>query len=332
MIPPEDEIIQEIEILIPGAVPKERLDKYLASLSEVELSRSKIQKLIKEGLVTVDDIPAEHNQSIQGGERIAISIPAPPPSKARAEDIPLDIRYEDDDVIVINKPPGMVTHPAAGNYSGTLVNALLYHTENLSGVQGELRPGIIHRLDKNTSGLLIAAKNDRAHLFLQKELQERRIKRTYSALVCGHFDEEEGVIDLPIGRSMKDRKKMAVTNRKSRPAVTHYKLSERFRLYDLLEVNLETGRTHQIRVHFAHLGHPVFGDPEYGGRLKWHRGIYQIDKVNAQKALKMFDRQALHAVRLEFRHPSQNRSIVCESELPDDFAYLLEFLRNLPHQ
>ncbi len=320
------EIVDTIEIKIPESISGERLDKYLGSLDEVDLSRSKIQKLIKQGLVTVNGVTAEHNQSLNGGERIVIRVTAAPPTTAVPEEIPLDIRYEDEDVIVVNKPAGMVTHPAAGNYSGTLVNALLHYTKKLSKVQGEERPGIIHRLDKNTSGLILIARNDRAHRFLQKELQKRNIKRTYLALICGHMKESEGEIDLPIGRSIRDRKKMTVTHVKSRDAVTHYEVKDSFRLYDLVEINLQTGRTHQIRVHFSHLGHPVLGDPEYGGRLKWHRGIYPIDKKTADTALKMIDRQALHAARLEFPHPTGEKTIAVEAELPEDFQKLLDFL------
>jgi len=329
MIDPDEanpEIVDTIEIIIPEHISGERLDKYLGSLAETGLSRSKIQKLIKLGLVTVDGSPAEHNQSLAGGERVVIKVTAAPPSTAVAEEIELDIRYEDDDIIVVNKPPGMVTHPAAGNYSGTLVNALLHYTGKLSKVQGEQRPGVVHRLDKNTSGLILIARNDRAHNYLQNELQKRNIKRTYLALICGHMKENEGEIDLPIGRSLKDRKKMTVTHVKSREAVTLYAVRDRFRLYDLVEISLQTGRTHQIRVHFAHLGHPVLGDPDYGGRLKWHRGIYPIDKKTADAALKLIDRQALHATRLEFPHPSRKETMTVETELPGDFQNLLDFL------
>ncbi len=299
----------------------------MSRLPEVGLTRTRLQKLIADGKVTVNDRPAGHNHMVYGGEKIRIEILPPEKSDIAAEEIPLNIAYEDDQVIVVDKPAGMVTHPAAGNYSGTLVNALMHYTRNLSRVHGEDRPGIIHRLDKNTSGLLLVAKNDKAHLFLQEQLQKRNIKRTYLALVCGHLKEKTGLIDLPIGRSMKDRKKMVVTHKHSREAQTKYKLLERFHLHDYLEINLQTGRTHQIRVHLAHLGHPVFGDPEYGGRLKWHRGIFAIDKVLAMKALTLINRQALHAARLEFPHPVSGKKIKVESSLPEDFAAVVAFMR-----
>lgn len=320
------EIIDSIELSIPDPIPKERIDKYLAQSPELNLTRSKIQKLIKAGLITINGAAVSHNQSVTGGEDIVIMVPASPPSKAKAEDIKLDIRYEDDDLIVVNKPAGMVTHPAAGNYTGTLVNALLYHTGRLSSVQGEQRPGIVHRLDKNTSGLIVAAKNDTAHDFLQKKIQNREIKRTYRALICGHMKEESGIIDLPIGRSIKDRKKMIVTNLKSRQAITEFNLLDRFRLYDYVEINLETGRTHQIRVHFSHLGHPLLGDPDYGGRLKWHKGVYATEKILANEALKLINRQALHAYRLQIPPLSGQDIIDIEVDPPEDFQSLLDML------
>ncbi len=320
------EIIDSIELVIPDDARGTRLDKYLGLLDSLKLSRSKIQKLIKEGLVTVDGSPAEHSHVLEGGERIVIQVAAAPPSDAKPEEIALDIRYEDETVIVVNKPSGMVTHPAAGNYTGTLVNALLHYTSKLSNLYGTERPGIVHRLDKETSGLIIVARTEAAHVFLQEELQKRNIKRTYRALVCGHVKEKEGEISLPIGRSLKDRKKMTVTHVKSRESITEYKLIDRYRLYDLLEVNLQTGRTHQIRVHFSHLGHPAFGDPDYGGRQKWHKGVYGYDKQIAQKGLEIMNRQALHAIKLVFPHPVTKEKITVESELPEDFRRLLEFL------
>ena len=317
-----------VEFLVPPDARGVRLDKFIGNTKEIDLTRSRGQKLIDSGLVTIDEKAAEGKQILKGGERLIIKIRPPEESKIESENIPLDIVFEDDFIIVVNKPAGMVTHPAAGNYSGTLVNALMFYTKNLSRTGGVERSGIVHRLDKNTSGLILVAKDDKTQLYLQKELQARRIKRTYNALICGHVKEVTGEIDLPIGRSLKDRKKMAVTNLKSRTAITIYKLIERFKLYDLLEVNLQTGRTHQIRVHFSHLGHPVFGDPDYGGRLKWHRGIFSVDKQFAVKALDMMPRQALHAKSLEFKHPVSGEVVTVESELPDDFKALLEFVKS----
>ncbi|MCP4625322.1 MAG: RluA family pseudouridine synthase, partial [bacterium] len=258
-----------IEFLIPPEGKGGRIDKYIGNSKEIDLTRNKAQKILDDGLVTIDGIKAKRKQVLKGGEKLVIQIPPPVESKIIPEDIPLEIIFEDDFIIVVNKPAGMVTHPAVGHHSGTLVNALMYYTKNLSRAGGTDRAGIVHRLDKNTSGLILVAKDDKTQLYLQKELQERSVKRTYHALICGHVKEETGEIDLPIGRSLKDRKKMTVTNLKSRTAQTKYKLLERYRLYDYLEVNLQTGRTHQIRVHFSHLGHPVFGDPDYGGRVKW---------------------------------------------------------------
>ncbi|UCD18446.1 MAG: RluA family pseudouridine synthase [Candidatus Zixiibacteriota bacterium] len=315
-----------VTFTVPDSVGKVRLDKLIGKDPAVNVTRSLIQKLIEAGLVTVDDRPAEHNHTVHGGEKVIISIPPVPKMELIPEAIPLNIAYEDEHLLVVDKPAGMVTHPAAGNYTGTLVHALLHHARKLSKLSGFERPGIVHRLDKNTSGLIIVAKNDRVHLALQDQLRERQIRRSYLALVCGHVKEETGAIDLPIGRSFKDRKKMTVTARSGRAALTKYKLVDRFRAHDLLEIYLQTGRTHQIRVHFSHLGHPVFGDPDYGGRNKWHRGIFSIDRQMAKQALDLIDRQALHAARLAFTHPVTRKQLELESALPDDFRVLLQFL------
>ncbi|PKK84124.1 MAG: RNA pseudouridine synthase [candidate division Zixibacteria bacterium HGW-Zixibacteria-1] len=323
-----NETYRTVEIIIPENISKERLDKFLGQNPELEMTRSKVQKLIEDGLIMVDGRPAQHNHKLNGGETVVIKIPPPPETDIIAEDIPLDIVFEDDHLLVVNKPAGMVTHPAIGHFSGTLVNAVLKYSESLSGLQGMERAGVVHRLDKDTSGLIMIAKNDRIHLALQKQLKDHKIKKIYQAVVCGHMKEHFGTIDLPIGRSIKDRKRMAVTNLRSRPALTEYRLLERFKLYDYVEIHLKTGRTHQIRVHFSHLGHPVFGDAEYGGRLKWHKGVYSTDKVLAQKALELMPRQALHALSLEFTHPETGKIISLTSELPGDFRSLLEFLRN----
>lgn len=317
-----------IEYQVPPEAKGERLDKYIGNCDEIDLTRSRAQKLFDNGLIIIDEKTAGRKQILKGGERLIFKIPPLEKSNVEPENIPLEIVFEDDYIIVVNKPVGMVTHPAVGHYTGTLVNGLMYYTNNLSKAGGTERAGIVHRLDKNTSGLILVAKDDKTQLYLQKELQERNIKRTYTALICGHVKEESAEIDLPIGRSLKDRKKMTVTNLKSRKAITTYKLIERYRLYDLLEVNLQTGRTHQIRVHFAHLGHPVFGDPDYGGRLKWHRGIFSVDKQFAVKALEMLPRQALHATSLQFKHPETGEIVTVESELPDDFKNLLEFVKS----
>ncbi|MBN1212604.1 MAG: RluA family pseudouridine synthase [candidate division Zixibacteria bacterium] len=317
---------KEIEIDVPASVEKERLDRYLGSLDKVGLTRSRVQKLIDEGKVFVDGAVVPSKYQLKGGEKIYITVTPPPGPDLQPENIPLDIVFEDDYLAVINKPPGLVTHPGAGNYSGTLVNALLYHFKNLSSKAGADRPGIVHRLDKDTSGLLVVAKKDEVYLSLQKQIQEKALKRNYTALVCGHMPRDEGEIDLPIGRSIKDRKKMIVTLVNSREAVTRWKLLERFRSYDLVEASLLTGRTHQIRVHFAHLGHPVFGDPEYGGREKYQRGLFAPERPLGKKLLELIDRQALHAKHISFSHPVSQKDLSFEAPLPKDFKAVLVLL------
>jgi 23S rRNA pseudouridine1911/1915/1917 synthase len=314
------------QIKVPTRIKSERLDRFLAAHPEIDVTRSRLQKLIGEGMILVDGRTVDKNHLLRGGETISVTIPPPPKVTLTGEAIPLDIVYEDEYLAVVNKPAGMVTHPAAGHYSGTLVNALIHHFKTLPSGSGHERPGIIHRLDKDTSGLILVAKTDEVYLKLQQQMQRREIKRTYRALVCGHLREEQGVIDLPIGRSLKDRRKMIVTHVASRQAKTSYRLLERFRSYDLLEVKLHTGRTHQIRVHFSHLGHPVFGDPDYGGRHKWLRGMFAPERRLARRLLAMLDRQALHAKQLEFLHPVNEKNIRLTSDLPQDFQQVLDIL------
>jgi 23S rRNA pseudouridine1911/1915/1917 synthase len=315
-----------IEIVIPVKISRERLDRYIGRRDDLNITRSRLQKLIESGLVLVDGFPAGHNHQLKGGEKITIRVPPSAPAKVEPENLPLEIAFEDDHLLVVNKPAGMVTHPGAGNRSGTLVNALLYYSKKLSGLHGYERPGIVHRLDKNTSGLILVAKNDRVHLALQAELKEKKIRKVYRALICGHVKKESGVINLPVGRSIKDRKKMTVSHARGRTAHTEFTLLDRFKLYDLLEISIKTGRTHQIRVHFSHLGHPIFGDPDYGGRLKWHRGVFSVDKKLAVKALDLMPRQALHAESLQFIHPVTGKVISVDSELPEDFQRLLQYI------
>ncbi len=326
MVDSEGNRTELVRISVPVGVTPQRLDRYLGSHPDLRLSRTKVQKLIVEGHVLVNGRTVESKHLLKGEEKIEISIPPPKPSELAAEDIPLDILYEDDHLAVVNKPAGMVTHPAAGNYTGTLVNALLFHFGGLAGSPGGDRPGIVHRLDKNTSGLLVVARTDETYASLQSAIQRRELVRTYVALICGHMKDESGSIDLPIGRSIRDRKKMTVTDVRSREALTHYRLIDRFRSYDLLEVLLQTGRTHQIRVHFSHQGHPLFGDPEYGGRQKWHRGQFGPERPLGKRLLALLDRQALHARKLEFIHPITHEQMSFESELPDDFASVLKLL------
>ena len=320
--------IKKIEIEVALDDEPIRLDSYLASRPDLDLSRSKIQKLLDENGILVNDEPANKKQKVHPNDRIVISVVPSPPIQITAENIDLDIVYDDKYLAVVNKPPGLVTHPGTGNKSGTLVNALLYHFKNLSNVSDPERPGIVHRLDKETSGLLLVAKDDAVYTKLQTALQAREIKRTYLALICGHMKEDSGEINLPIGRSIKDRKKMTVTNVNSREAITQYKLLTRYRTYDLLEVNLMTGRTHQIRVHFSHLGHPIFGDPDYGGRDKWHKGIFGPERPLAKKLLGTLKRQALHAQKLAFVHPVTGKKIELEAKIPDDYNKLMNILDN----
>ena len=291
--------------------PAERLDAYLAAYFS-ELSRSRLQKLIKEGLVKVNDQRVKPSCPLEIGDEVEVMVPMAAPIAVEAENIPLDVVYEDDDVIVVNKPRGMVVHPAVGNYSGTLVNALLYHCKDLSGINGELRPGIVHRIDKETSGLIIAAKNDKAHRGLVEQWQTREVKRYYKALLHGSMGEPGGTVDAPIGRHPKDRKKMAVVPLTGRHAVTHYKVLERFARYTLIEAKLDTGRTHQIRVHTQYLGHPVVGDIIYGPKGKSAVKIGML----------------LHSASMEFRQPITNEIIKLEAPVPADFAQMLEQLRS----
>lgn len=326
MTAPDSDQFDELMFEVPSDMPGERLDKYLGDLPDLELSRSQVKKLIDDDLVWVDGEKVAGKYKLQGGETIKLSIPPTPPSDVHGEDIPLDIVYEDDQMVVVNKPAGMVTHPAVGNRTGTLVNALVFRFGQLPVEGGSDRPGIVHRLDKDTSGLLVVARTDRAYAVLQKAIQAREIARTYLALVWGHLKAEEGSIDLPIGRSTRDRTRMAVTHAASREAITHYRLLKRYSSLDLLEVTLETGRTHQIRVHLSHLGHPVLGDPEYGGRDQRLKSVFGPDRPQARELLGVIGRQALHALRLELDHPGDGRRLSFEAPLPEDFRRVLEIL------
>lgn len=286
-----------------------RLDVYLAG-EEEELTRTYIQKLIAGGLVQVNGIPQKPNYRVKEGDEITVEIPPPQELELKPEPIPLDIYYEDEDVIVVNKPRGMVVHPAEGNYTGTLVNALLYHCRDLSGINGILRPGIVHRLDKDTSGLLMVAKNDYAHLNLAEQLKNRQVERRYWALVHGVVKEKKGLVDAPVGRDPRNRKKMAVVESGKR-AVTRYEVLWTAEGYSFLELNLETGRTHQIRVHMSYIGHPLVGDLVYGPSRP-HFGL---------------NGQFLHAYRLGFVHPRNGNFLRFESPLPAELASILENIR-----
>ncbi|MFQ5607874.1 MAG: RluA family pseudouridine synthase [Candidatus Zixiibacteriota bacterium] len=318
------------ELVVEELFSPVRIDRFLGDAPQIPATRSKIQRALKEGNVLVDGKVAQASHKLSGGERIELELDVPKDSGVapEAESIPIDVVFEDDHLLIVNKPAGMVTHPAAGARSGTLVNALLGRGASLSDLYGQERAGIVHRLDKNTTGLLVVAKNEESHLELQRQLQRRDLQRSYLALICGHLKEQQGVIDAPIGRSIRDRKKMAVTGVSSREALTRFALRERFKSYDLLDVQLETGRTHQIRVHFSHLGHPVFGDPDYGGREGWHKGLFGPERQFGLKALGSFQRQALHAGRIVLTHPVTGRRIELETEPPADFQELLEKVRS----
>ena len=288
-----------------------RLDVFLADEAS-GFTRSRIQKLISEGFITVNGQAVKANYKLKQDDEIEVEIPEAKETEITAEEIPLDVVFEDDCMLVVNKPQGMVVHPAAGNYSGTLVNALMAHCgHNLSGINGEIRPGILHRIDKNTSGLLMVAKNDRAHIGLSEQIKEHSLTREYLALVHGRIKEDSGTIDAPIGRDEKDRKKMTITHKNSRNAVTHFFVLERFDKYTLVRCRLETGRTHQIRVHMSKNGHPIVGDNVYGRKKEEFK----------------LQGQLLHARLIGFIHPENGEYMEFSKEIPEYFEEVLEKLR-----
>ncbi len=291
-----------------------RLDAWLSSLP-IDRSRSAWQKLIDNGHILVDGQVHKPKYTLRGNETIHVTIPKPVEIQLTPENIPLDILYEDADLIVLNKQPGLVVHPAPGHDTGTLVHALLYHCHDLTGVNGSLRPGIVHRLDKDTSGAMVVAKNDLASQSLTEQFKERLVHKEYLALVRGHFDPSSGTIQTQIGRSSRDRKKMSVHTRHGRSAISHYTTEEVFDKMSLVRIRLETGRTHQIRVHMAHKGHPIAGDPTYGHALR-NIGPY------------LLTRQMLHARHIEFTHPRTSKTIKCTAPLPPDMESVLLYLQN----
>jgi len=300
-------------MILYADISGERLDAFLARCAE-GLSRSAAQKLIEEGAVTRNGKPGKKNDKLNMGDAIAYEIPEAKPVDIVPTEMQLDIVYEDDDLLVINKPKGLVVHPAAGHQDDTLVNGLLYAMgDDLSGINGELRPGIVHRIDKDTSGLLAVAKNDLAHTVLASQLKDHSMSRTYEAIVCGSFREDSGTVDAPIGRHPSDRKKMCVTERNSKHAVTHWEVVARYRGYTHIRCKLETGRTHQIRVHMAHIGHPILGDLVYG-RKKPELGQ---------------DSQCLHAGALCFSHPRDGRPVMVFAELPQYFKDVIAKLEKM---
>jgi 23S rRNA pseudouridine1911/1915/1917 synthase len=303
----------------PEEAPQ-RLDLFLSRHCP-DLSRSRLQGLIAEGAVRVNGQPSRSSYQIRPADCIDLELPAPTELSLVPEAIALDIVYEDEDLLVLNKGPGMTVHPAPGSWQGTLVHALLHHCRDLSGINGVLRPGIVHRLDRDTTGLLVVAKNDTAHCQLAAQLQSRKLERRYSALVWGRPRLPQGRIEAPVGRHPRDRKKMGVVP-KGRAALTHYQVAEPFAFLSLLDLRLETGRTHQIRVHLQHLGHPVFGDPVYGGRAPI-RGLTPAQRVRAGELLQLIPRQALHARNLRFAHPRSDEWLEFNAPLPADMQALL---------
>ncbi len=300
-------------MILIADIPGERLDAFLARRGE-GLTRSAAQKLIEGDCVVVNGRPGKKNDKLKAGDTVECTIPEPKEVDIVPREMPLEIVYEDEDLLVINKPKGLVVHPAAGHQDDTLVNGLLHLLgEDLSGINGELRPGIVHRIDKDTSGLLAVAKNDLAHTVLASQLKDHSMARTYEAIVCGPFREDSGTVDAPIGRHPTDRKKMCVTARNSKAAVTHWEVVRRYRGYTHVRCRLETGRTHQIRVHMAHIGHPILGDTVYGHKNK------ELGQ----------DTQCLHAGVLCFAHPRDGRPIIVHAPLPDYFTQVIEKLEKM---
>lgn len=301
---------EEILLTVPKEAEGMRLDKWVSGLEELELTRRAVQILIENGGILVNNHNTSKSYRQKENDEILIQIPEPEDLNTEPENIPLDIVYEDECLLIVNKPKGMVVHPAPGNYRGTLVNALLYYCgDSLSSINGIIRPGIVHRIDKNTSGLLMVAKSDKAHNFLAKQIKEHTFTREYECVAAGRFKELKGTVNAPIGRNPNDRKKMCITEKNSKNAVTHYEVLEQFEQYAHLKCTLETGRTHQIRVHLSYIGHPVVGDNVYGKEFKGIQG------------------QCLHAKKIGFIHPRTEKYMEFDSELPEYFKEILRKVR-----
>lgn len=312
-----------MELTYPADQAPERLDLFI-SRQVPELTRSAVQRLIDAGLITVNGAPPRPSLKLKGDERIIIEIPPPAPAVPEAEEIPLAILYEDGDLIVVDKAAGMSVHPGAGTPAGTLVNALLAHCDDLSGIGGEIRPGIVHRIDKDTTGVIVVAKNDRSHLGLANQFKEHTIKRVYVALVYGSPKTDKGRIESVIGRHPTDRKKMSGSARHGRHAVTHWKVIGRYGAVTAVELRLETGRTHQIRVHLSEAGFPLLGDPVYGGSGR----INNLQDAKLRALIRELGRQALHARTLGFIHPATGQYLEFSSPLPEDMARIIAHLEH----
>ena len=312
--------MEKIEFIFPVGSEPARLDLVVGVMDG--LTRSMARRLIEAGQVTVDGTEEKPSLKLRGGEKVVVTIPPPVPAEPAAETIPLEILYEDSDLVVVNKPAGMVVHPGAGNASGTLVNALLGHCHDLSGIGGELRPGIVHRIDKDTTGLLVVAKNDPAHRSLSQQFKEHTIKRVYLALVFGSPKADKGRIESAIGRHPVDRKRMSGAARRGKKAVTHWQAVSRYRGVTLMRLKLETGRTHQIRVHLCEAGHPLVGDTVYGGSGR----LATIPDTQLRELIKGMGRQALHAKTLGFIHPATGEYLEFDTELPMDMVRIIDYL------
>jgi 23S rRNA pseudouridine1911/1915/1917 synthase len=319
---------KKIRIILPEGKKKERIDIYLANSIE-NATRSRIQKLIKANLVTVDDKVVKANYLLSPGEIIELTIPITPrPEDNEAEDIPLDIIFEDPYLLIVNKPAGMVAHPSLGNYTGTLVNALLHHTKKLSSLNEPGRPGIVHRIDKDTSGLLLIAKDEWTHAQLARQFANHTIDREYWAVCWGIFKNSTGEVIGNIARSNKDRKVFTVSKTDGKHAHTFFEVIEEYEFASLVKLKLKTGRTHQIRVHMNHIKHPIFGDPTYGGRKIVYGSEFSKMKSRVENLLQIITRQALHAKTLGFIHPNTKQKVFFDSELPADIKLLIEKLKN----
>lgn len=327
-LPPSAEKVEKrLSFTVNPNQRRERLDKFLTQ-QIADLSRARIQELISSGKITVDGKTVKASHLISPGEAIEVIVLKRPMPEMLAEDIPLRIIYEDEFLAVIDKTAGMVVHPAFANYSGTLANALLFHFDKLSGTGGEDRPGIVHRLDKDTSGLLVVAKNDQTHAALAEQFRAKSAEREYHGVVWGHLRPRRGRVETFLRRSAKDRTRIVVDKKEGRWAVTNYEVLEEFAFSSLVRLRLETGRTHQIRVHLAHLGHPIFGDPAYGGRSRQAAALAKKEeRALAAQLLEVMPRQVLHARSLGFIHPQTGKKMYFESALPDDIAQLLKLLR-----